>query len=102
MIFSNELIISDGLHNKTKILNKINKGKVIPGMYCIALPSNDNNLMDLYRYNELLQPAMKKLDIRIIGLAANKEDAMFMVVDMLEHTYKATGGFDLVGFYKLN
>lgn len=103
MTFADDLIFSDSLHRKkARILKKIKDKKIKLGLYCIALPSNKKNLMDIYNYNELLQPAMRELDIHVIGLAASKEEAFDMIVAMLDETYEATNGFDIVGYFDLN
>lgn len=102
MTFSEDLMFSDSLHRrKAWILKKIRRRKLIPGLYCFALPTNKNNLMDIYPYHELLQPALESVDIRVVGVAASREEAFDMIVSMLDQTYEATGGFDIAGYFGL-
>ena len=101
MTLSDGLIFGDSLHNKKDtILNKIQNRKMRRGLYCISLPTNKRNILDIYRYNELLQPALQAEEIHVVGLASSREEAIGMIMDMLEEVYHATDGFDVAAYYK--
>jgi hypothetical protein len=65
--------------------------------YLITLPSNDENLLDVFQANMLLQPYYKKADrdIFVIGIANGKDEAYEVVRDIIDDVYSHTGAFDI-------
>lgn len=84
---------------KDRVISSINSSEVTFGIYCIAFASHPNNLFDIMEANELLFPHYKRSDIRIIGLAKGKEEAVSLVQDMLMEVYNNTGGFDVRNYF---
>lgn len=85
--------------NKEKAIASINKRMATFGIYLIAFASQPDNLFDIMDANELLFPHYKRADIRIIGLAEGKEEAIDLVHGMIMEVYKATGDFKVRDYF---
>ncbi|MBQ3600452.1 MAG: hypothetical protein II992_04515 [Lachnospiraceae bacterium] len=77
---------------------QIENQKLMFPIYCITLPTNPKNLLDIIPVNELLFPYYKRKNITVVGLAGTKMAAMQLVARIVDEVYKKTGGFDLQGF----
>lgn len=77
---------------KYKLYRKINKRRLF-NAYVVTLPSGDENILDIYRYMELLQKHYSKRDIFIIGLACGKDEAMELAARIIGEVYQSTGTF---------
>lgn len=84
---------------KDRAISSINNSEVTFGIYCIAFASHPDNLFDILDANELLFPHYKKSEIRIVGIAKGKEEAVGLVKDMLLEVYNNTGGFDVRTYF---
>jgi len=66
------------------------------------IPSSEENLLDITSANFLLQPYFKKkinLDkIYVVGLAKGREEALYLVRDIIDEVYSNTKGFDIAGY----
>lgn len=76
------------------------KGKVLLSVYCIALATNENNLLDIYSTNDLLFPYYKRREITVVGLASSKESAVELVVTIINDVYHQTGKLDVRTFFQ--
>ncbi len=83
-----------------KIKRRMEKQKVNLGVYCVALASNENNLLDIYCTNELLFQYYRRRDMKVIGLASSKESAFRMVADIVNDVYQQTGRLDVRTFFE--
>lgn len=81
---------------------KIEKGKPLFPIYCVCLASSPFNLLDIMNVNELLFPYYQKKKVVIIGLAANRREAMELAAEIVEEVYTKTGDFDIRSFVKEN
>lgn len=84
---------------KYKLLTRI-YGKKLTNAYVIALPSCQDNLLDIYSYNELLQKYYQHEEKYIIGLAYGKEEAVSLVKDIVMEVYKTKGNFLIADYIK--
>lgn len=75
---------------KYRLYRKINKRRLF-NAYVVALPSNNENVLDIYRFMELRQKHYAQRDIFIIGLACGKEEAMELARDIIWEVFKNTG-----------
>lgn len=98
--WANQLLIGDNVKvKKDKVVASINNREAIYGIYCITYASHPKNLFDILDANELLFPHYKNADIFIVGLAKGKDEAIFMVQNMLLEVYNNTGGFDVRAYF---
>lgn len=89
-------------HHIEEWKKKIEKGKIVFPIFCICLASNPCNLLDIMNVNELLFSYYQKRKVVIIGLAANRTEAMELVAEIVEEVYTKTGDFDIRGFVEDN
>lgn len=93
VVWSEKLYISEALLKKSdKIKKKLSQGHLVPDVFLIAKPTNEENLFDVIPAKELLFPYHKKREILVYGLAKGKEDALELVRTILEEMYRETGG----------
>lgn len=86
--------------NLRKIKRRMERRKINLRVYCIALASNEMNLLDIYSTNELLFQYYRQKDIKVIGLASSKESAIQLVADIVNDVYQQTGRLDVRTFFK--
>ncbi|MHB8130029.1 MAG: hypothetical protein ACYDEX_13630 [Mobilitalea sp.] len=84
---------------KEKVIASINNREATFGVYCIAFASHPSNLFDIMEANELLFPYYKKSEVRIVGLAKGKEEAIKLVQEMLMEVYNKTGDFKVRNYF---
>lgn len=86
--------------NLRRIKRRMERRKINLRVYCIALASNEKNLLDIYSTNELLFQYYRQKDIKVIGLASSKESAIQLVADIVNDVYQQTGRLDVRTFFK--
>lgn len=84
---------------KEKAVASINNREATFGVYCIAFASHPSNLFDIMDANELLFPHYKKSEMKIVGLAKGKEEALNLVHEMIMEVYNETGNFDVRTYF---
>lgn len=82
---------------KYRLYRRINKRRLW-NAYAVTLPSNDENVLDIYHFMELRQKAYKKRKIFIIGLACGREEALELAKNIIWEVWQNTGTFK-VGDY---
>ena len=50
-----------------KIIHRLKKNKLIPGLYVITLPMNNSNMFDIYPQYTLIQKVYKKIELTVVG-----------------------------------
>lgn len=66
--------------------------------HVITLASNENNLLDIIPCRMLLQEGYPKKNMFIVGIAADYEEALEVVQNIIMEVYHATGGFQIRKF----
>lgn len=74
-----------------KIRKRMEREKLLLGYYCIVLPSNPENLLDIICCNELLFPYYKRKTIYAVGMSKSRDGAVLLVKEMVEDMYGDTG-----------
>lgn len=98
--WASKLYVGEKLKKKRdKAIASINNRRATFNVYCIALASHPSNLFDIMDANELLFPHYQKSDIRIVGLAGGKEEAINLVHDMIMEMYNNTGEFNVREYF---
>lgn len=91
-----DLYVSDAASEKIhKIIKKINGNKAVPGVYLLTYPINSRNIMDIFSALSLKQPVIRKRCPKIIGVAKGKDDAIELMIDIINETYQNTGSFQV-------
>lgn len=86
--------------SKRKVIRKIKKCSPFTGAYLICLPSNSQNLLDLIPARELAQKDYPKENLRVIGIAGSKDEAIEMVSELVVRTLKAQNNTDVYSYLK--
>lgn len=98
--WASKLYIGEKINKKMKkVVASINNREATYNVYCIAFASQPTNLFDIMDANELLFPHYKKVEVRIIGLAKGKEEAIQLVQEMLMEVYQETGEFNVRTYF---
>ena len=85
-----------------KLLNKIVKKRpVATGLFLVTKPVFNAGIMEIYDYNELLQPfyRKRKADLNIYGVSTSRAGAREIVKDIIEDAYDALGELDIEKFF---
>ncbi|MBE5965232.1 MAG: hypothetical protein E7252_10010 [Lachnospira sp.] len=85
---------------KNKIIKKLQKQKFLVNTYVVALPANEENLLDIYSAKMLLQPHYKDMPIHVVGVAQGYDEALELVRDIVDEVYTKTGSFKVSEFLK--
>lgn len=101
MIFFEDLYLGETVApKKNQILKKLNKNDKIPDLYLITISMQSDNMLDLIPQWEVLQKGYPKDEIRVVGLANGKKEAMAVVQIIVEQSMKETGSADVREFLK--
>lgn len=100
ILWSSRLYVGDKMKKKKeRVVASINHREVTFGVYCIAFASNPDNLFDIMEANQLLFPHYQNTEVSIVGLALGKQEALYLVQEMLMEIYHNTGGFDVRAYF---
>lgn len=83
---------------KKKIKWKIRHRAGTLRVYLLTMPSNDKNSLDIINAAYLKQPYYKKREIRIVGIALTYEEALQVLLQIVDDVYKNTKGMDIKGY----
>lgn len=83
-----------------RILKRMQKGKVIKDLHVVTLPLFEDGILEIYKYDQLLQPFYKSFgdDICVVGLAADKSSASELVTEIVQNMYNDGFLTDVKGF----
>lgn len=97
MKWYHDLYVGDSIADKAnRIKWKINHNAGTVSVYVIAFASNRQNLLDIIPSWELMQKAYPgKKEMQIIGLAKGYEEALELVRQIIEETYRNTKTVDV-------
>lgn len=96
-----KLYVGESIKGKEKKIKwKINHNAGLFSVYVISLASNPNNLLDIIHTTDLMQKGYPKKDIRIIGIAKGKEEAMELVKRIIQETYDYLGTTNVEKYLK--
>lgn len=86
-----------------KELISIKLKRPVNNLYIVTTPLFEAGIMEIYNYNELLQPyyKKKKVTINILGISSSKEHAKELVRDIIEDTYNEYGSADILKYFGL-
>ncbi len=80
--------------NPKKYRRLVRKRKVVQGCYCITLPANEKNCMDIYSSREYWFRHHRGNRLEIIGLAADKAGVGQILCQMAGDIMEAFGGIN--------
>lgn len=85
---------------KRKIKRRLKQNKPVIGCYCIAFAQNEKDLFDMIEMNSLFFHYYKEKNLKILGLAQGKKNALQLVQQLIEEIYQQTGAFCVREYYR--
>lgn len=96
MRYYKHLYLSDALRKKKdKIIKKMETGKILPGIYLVALAVNEVNHLEICSYMMLLQPSYPKENLFVVGITKGYEEAVDLVEEIVQEVYNETKSADI-------
>ena len=83
-----------------RIYKSVEEEQYVPGIYLITLSRNPVEQLEIYDSIQLVQPAFKKRLMPIIGIAAGKEEAMKLFVNIASDVLKKTNGLQIRRYFE--
>lgn len=77
-----------------KYRRRIERGKVVPNCFCIALAANKKNTLDIYASGEFWFKYQAEAGIEIVGLAANRQGAIELLERIVSDIISEEGEFN--------
>lgn len=103
-IIFHEKLYRDGISDRKlkRIIKKVQKGSAKLNLFLITLPLNDNGVLEIYWYPELLQKAYRELErtLTVVGIAGSREEAFSMVEDIVIDVGWQTGEIPIAQYFK--
>ena len=101
MQFMGSLYVGEKLSStEYKIVEKVHKGKVVPNLYLVVFSINPDNMLDILPEKEVMQKYYPKDELKVVGIADGKKEALGLVQRMIEESLRETGSADVRGFLK--
>ena len=102
MKWYHDLYVGDSIADRAnRIKWKINHNAGTVSVYVIAFASNSKNLLDIIPAWELMQKSYPfKKNMQIIGLAKGYAEALELVRDIIDETYRNTGDVDVRAYLR--
>lgn len=92
--------VGEGIKKPENVRQKIDQGKMAPGVYLLTLSPNPDNLMEILPAITLVQDTAYRLCPDIIGMAKGKDEAIQLATDILMEAYRQTGTFRVEEYLK--
>lgn len=83
-----------------RILRRIGKKKLTPGIFLVTIASNEQNLLDIFNSVYYLQPALAGMNPEIVGIAESEEAAKELVRRIVEDVWEQNQNFDVRTFFR--
>lgn len=90
------LYLGEGVKKKKdKVIRRIEKRKLLPGVHIITLPESEKNQLEIYSCTQLLKPYFPKRDFFVVGIGKGYEEALELVEEMTKEVYNETMSADI-------
>lgn len=95
VIWNKKIYMDEKVQKKPiKYRRRIERGKLLPECFCIALPANSDNTLDIYSSREFWFKYQAELGIEIVGLAADRDGAVELIQKMFFDIAGEKGAFN--------
>ncbi|MBQ2987219.1 MAG: hypothetical protein IJE23_07035 [Tyzzerella sp.] len=81
--------------NQADIIRKIENDKWQMNIYLVALTKGEKNHMEVFHSVLLIQKALSKDDLFVVGIANGYFEALELVEKITQEVYDETGGVDI-------
>ncbi|SEQ56088.1 hypothetical protein SAMN02910369_02021 [Lachnospiraceae bacterium NE2001] len=84
-----------------RLILKLRLKRPVRNLYVVTMPLFDAGIMEIYDYNELLQPfyRKRKQNLEVLGLSSTRDGAKCIVANILEDAYDKLGTPDIRRFF---
>ena len=101
MKYYKHLYLSEGLEKKKdKIIQKIEAGKILPGIFLVTLAPDEKNQLEIHRYILLLQPVFHREELFVVGISKDYEGALELVEEIMQEVYNKTKSVDIRSYIR--
>ena len=87
---------------KYKAFGRIKRGAFSPNLFLVIIANHKDNILDIVPSIQFKQSYFKSKRVNdriyVVGIAKGYEEALSLVTQIVEDTYKNTGGFNVSGF----
>ncbi|MCR5743581.1 MAG: hypothetical protein K6F92_07700 [Lachnospiraceae bacterium] len=88
MKWSKDLYVGENMKETLdEVRAQLDKGEVVEGPQLVCLSANSANLFDIIPAKELRLSIYKEYDLKVVGIAADKDEAVELVRQMIEKMY---------------
>ena len=81
--------------HRADVIRQIRDGKSLPWVYVVTPASNRENILDIYRADDLTNPAYRGREFLILGVADGYQEALEVAAGIVGELYEKTGDFHL-------
>ncbi len=100
IVWANNLRCSEKTEKALRRMKRrIRTGRVLLHLYCVTIPQNAQNVMDIIPARELKRRPYREETVKVIGMAKGEDAARELVRQMIEELYQKTGGFDAEPYF---
>ncbi len=100
--YSNLYVGEQAQKNISRVKCRLNLGKMQMGMFLITYASNPENLLEIIATEQLLQRTVYRRCPLIVGVGASREEALQIVLQIVEETYAAQGDADVRRYLQMH
>lgn len=83
--------VGDGIKRPKQYIRKLNKGKLIPGLYIVSL--NENNNLEIYKSYVFVQKCYREMNLTLVGFFKSFDSALEYIRKLTEISYKKYNSF---------
>lgn len=80
---------------KEKVIRRIETGKLQWDIHIITLPESERNQLEIYAWNQFLQPDYPREDLFVVGIVKGYEEALELVEEITKMVYNETKDTDI-------
>ena len=100
ILFHSNLYITDELSSKKrKVIKKLKQGKLQMGVHVIAIPQGEQDMLEIFPSYVLLQDYFNQIDVQVVGLAGDHEEALTLVEQMMNDCLKQRADADVRAYF---
>ena len=100
IVWANDLRCSEKKEKAVRRMKRrIRSGRFLSKLYCVTIPQNPQNVMDIISARELNRRPYRAMTVKVIGMAKGDGEAGELVRGMIEELYQKTGGFDAEQYF---
>jgi len=101
IVWANDLRCSEKTEKAgRRMKRRVQTGRILSHLYCVAIPQNEKNVLDIIPARELKQRPYREMAVKVIGIAKGEAEARELVRQMIEELYQKTGGFDAESYFR--